>query len=213
MRPMSLILIACMAIGFIAPANAQDAGPQAERPAPAASATTQTPADTATCTTESLRADGVTEAQARNEVAGTMVSIRGVPTALPDGGSRWSLCSGPTLEQRLATAEAELATVQGQLIAAQNENGQLKELAYVNGQDGQTWRDFVADLQTNNAELRPASVWAKIWFGVAVVLGMVMIWALLTRNPRRKAPIDMMPRAEEPRGPIVHGPEPVGDRP
>ena len=56
-----------------------------------------------------LDADKVSLKAARHLPVGFMVTIDGIKKPLPQGGSYWNYCEGPTLTEQLAAAKAENA--------------------------------------------------------------------------------------------------------
>lgn len=85
-----------------------------QQPAPVAVAT-------ATCMTNGLAADKRTLAQARTLQVGAEVTINGVKKLLAAGQSYWSLCAGPTTEERLALVTKERDEARAALVIATEE--------------------------------------------------------------------------------------------
>lgn len=156
----------------------------AEQPSPATTTAAPTPTQVATCMTAGLTADNRTQAQARRLPVGTEVTINGAKQRLAAGQSYWSLCSGPSVHERLAAAERQLAeanralrTLQGQLDTVTVERNTLVPLAYIDpaadrNQDN-TWKQV--------AEQAAGIDWLK-WIFLVWAMGMTVIWFVTRRR-------------------------------
>lgn len=162
-----------------------------EQPRPAATPTAApTPVQIAQCVRDGLTADSRTAAQARTLQVNAEVTINGAKQRLAAGQSYWSLCSGPTLEQRLAAAEAQLATANQALTRARadletvtQDRENLLPRAYVDPNaersEDNTWKQVATDAQ------KDARVFGFMLFIAILALGIMgAIW-FFTSHPKR----------------------------
>lgn len=98
--------------------TAAAARPAATPPRQTPATATRTPVQIAACVTAGLTADHRKLAQARRLPVGAEVTINGAKERLAPGQSYWSRCTGPSLEERLAKAEADLAAARRELATA-----------------------------------------------------------------------------------------------
>lgn len=170
-----------------ASAPQQTATPQ-QQPAPLA-----VPA--AKCMADGLAADKRTLTQARTLQVGAEVTINGVKKRLAAGQSYWSLCAGPTTEERLAVvtkerdeARAALVIATEELNAAKTELNDLRSIATkaepAKKEDGISWRQ-----------------WPYLLCGI--VIGIVIGRVLMSRRRRRSAEQIGTSGHREPRQPGV----------
>ena len=158
----------------------------AEQPRPAATTSAPTPMRVMSCVTAGLTADNRTQAQARRLPVGAEVTINGAKQRLAAGQSYWSLCSGPSIHERLAASQRQLAeanealrTLQEQLEAITAERDTLVPLAYI---------DPAADRNQDNTWKQAAQGggfgWLS-WLVTVLMVAFLVATVLLVRANRR----------------------------
>lgn len=167
--------------GSEAPTAPQRTASPAQPPAPAAIPVAQ-------CTAAGLAADHRTLTQARSLQVGAEVTINGTKQRLAAGQSYWSLCSGPSLEERLAIvtaardrALANLITRTEERNAARAQVRELRPLVYVDPAAGNTADNTWKHRAQQNAGID----WLK-WAFLAIAIVSVAGWVFTAR--RRRAP-------------------------
>lgn len=164
----------------------------AEQSRPAATPTAApTPVQIAQCVRDGLTADSRTQAQARTLQVNAEVTINGAKQRLAAGQSYWSLCSGPSVEARLAS----ITTERNQWRAYAE---RLEPLAMVNPQQGlnargNTWFDEYSRVNNLNnamtADLAKAQRDARVngvllFLAIAALFIMGAIWFFTSRSKR-----------------------------
>lgn len=160
-----------------------------EQPRPAATTTAApTPVQIAQCVQAGLAADNRTETQARTLQVGAWVTINGTRQRVATGQSYWSLCSGPTLQQRLTTAEARIVTLTRERDVARAEtaaiSGRLDRVyaqwVYVDPEAG----NGVENTWKHRAEQDSGFGWLS-WLITALMVGFLVATVVLVRANRR----------------------------
>jgi len=145
----------------------------------------KTPTEIMNCVVAGLKADGRTLAQARSLPGTADVTINNVKQKLGDGNSYYTLCAGPSLQERLTASSANLTRALDSFTAANAKIDEARPFVYVDV-TGPLTRENTQVFRAEQAEatLENAQSWDWVQNLLIIIFGAALIFVIIqARRP------------------------------